>query len=63
LTREYPQEELVDKKFFCRNTNDHLTELKLYYNFTLICRENPYSNKLIKVHCSSYDNEGVNFLI
>jgi len=28
---------------------------------TFICRENPYSNVLLKVHLSTYDNQGVNF--
>ncbi len=58
-TREYSQDELVNNQFFCKNSSDHLTECKIYYNFALLCKENPFSNKIIKVYCSSFDLEGV----
>lgn len=32
---------------------------KLYFNVTLVCREHAYSNKLIKLHLSTFDDEGV----
>jgi hypothetical protein len=35
---------------------------KIYYNISLVCRENAYSNKLITLYLSTYDNQGVNFL-
>lgn len=55
--KDYPNEKIVDKKYF--SLDDNKTELKPYYNFTLICRDNPFSNNLIKLVCSSHDNEGV----
>lgn len=70
FTKDYPVDKIVDGKYFALNAlttrknssgsaakkND---ELNLHYNFTLICRENPLSNNLIKLVCSSHDNEGV----
>ena len=58
FTKDYTTEELIDGKFFCKNCKTK-EECRLYYNFSMIARENPFSNKLIKLYLSSYDNEGV----
>ena len=51
---------MKDEKFSCKFCKT-LETGKLYYNVTLICRENPYSNTLLKVHLSSFDNQGASF--
>ena len=53
-------DDIRDDKFSCKFCKSQ--ELgKLYYNTTLICRENPYSNALLKIHLSTFDNQGANF--
>ena len=49
-----------DAKFHCKFCKSDENG-KLYYNVTLICRENAYSNVLLKIHLSSFDNQGANF--
>ena len=34
---------------------------KFYYNVQLVCRENAYSNKLITLNLSTFDNQGNGF--
>lgn len=43
---------------FCRSEESAL----FYFNLGLVCRENEYSNKLITLYLSTYDNEGASFL-
>lgn len=52
--------EITDNRFYC-STCKKETVGKLYYNVTLICRENPYANKMITLHISSYDDAGESF--
>lgn len=56
--KDFPAGKIRDEKYFSEDN----TELKPFYNFTLICRDNPLSNNLIKLNCSSYDDEGHDFL-
>ena len=59
FTKDYPSDKIVDNKYFCNKKAGSSNELKMHYNFTLICRENPLSNNFIKLICNSHDNEGV----
>ncbi len=62
-TSSYPTkevEEMIDSKFNCSGCKE-TQKGKLYYNITLICRENSYSNILVKVYLSSYDDQGSTF--
>lgn len=47
-------------KFTCKYCNT-LENGKLYYNCALVCRENAYSNKLVTLYLSTYDNQGLTF--
>jgi len=51
---------MKDEKFYCKFCKS-FEHGKLYFNVTLICRENAYSNTVLKVHLSSFDNQGANF--
>jgi hypothetical protein len=50
----------VDSKFTCKFCDSN-EDGKLYYNVVMVCRENAYSNKLITLYLSSYDDEAVSF--
>lgn len=49
-----------DNKFTCKFCKNYETG-KLYYNTQLVCRENAYSNKLIVLHLSTFDDQGNGF--
>lgn len=54
------ESEIHEEKYYCKfNCNKNKTECNPYYNFMLICKENPYSNTFLKIHISSFDYEGV----
>jgi len=60
-TKDYSVEELKPKGvFFCKFCSKQ-DECTLYYNAVLYGRENVYSNKIIKLFLSTFDNEGLNF--
>ncbi len=47
-------------KFTCKNCNS-IEYGKLYYNLALLCRENAFSNKIITLYLSTYDEQGNGF--
>ena len=53
-------DDYVDDIFTCKFCKTEASG-KLYFNVEMLCRENVYSNKLITLYLSSYDDEGVNF--
>jgi hypothetical protein len=59
-TKDYSNEEIMKaEKFYCKFCKNKSAECKIYFNAGMICRENAYSNKLIRIYLSTYDNEGV----
>ena len=50
----------ADNKYTCGFCKTHQTG-KLYYNVQLVCRENYFSNKLISIYLSTFDNQGNGF--
>jgi hypothetical protein len=55
-TKDFNKDDLVSGKFTCKKCKQ---ECILYYNVSMMARENPFSNQLIKLYLSTYDNEGV----
>ena len=49
-----------DSKFTCKFCKSKQTG-KLYYNVQFVCRENNYSNKLIVLYLSTFDDQGHGF--
>lgn len=56
------ESEIHDEKYYCLNkcNNENILAIP-HYNYFFVCRENSYSNKLVKLYISSFDYEGVNF--
>lgn len=56
----FKESEVHEEKYFCKfKCNANQTSCIPYYNFMLVCRENSFSNTLVKLHFSSFDYEGV----
>jgi hypothetical protein len=55
-TKDFTNDQVVGGKFTCKKCKQGCI---LYYNVSMIARENPFSNQLIKLYLSTYDNEGV----
>jgi hypothetical protein len=59
-TKDFSKDELANNKFACKKCKQ---ECILYYNVSMIARETPFSNQLIKLYLSTYDNEGVRYIL
>ena len=50
-----------ENKFTCKKFCKSVELGKLYYNVQLVCKENAYSNKLITLNLSTFDDQGNGF--
>ena len=57
----FKESEIHKEKYYClKKCNLEKIECIPHFNFLLICRENAYSNKIIKLKISIFDEQGVN---